>query len=203
MQNWFRLLFLSCCALLCACSDPQPVPVELPEDVSAVTEGFINALRRGDTDAARKFVASSSQQYLDDDFSGEDAFKPAKGLKPLIHISEPELFDTRYVNQARVVYGAKQNEGWQTIELQLYWLDDEAIEIDDWHFSNNGPPPPEIAAQQLFLRYMPWFMIVMAILAAVTLAVVVWIAKRKPQIIAPDSNSAKRGAASTSSRSEN
>jgi len=193
------MLLLSCCVMLGACSDPQPVPVEVPEDVSAVTEGFLDALRRGDMDAAGAFVSASSQQYLTDDFAGADAFKPAKAMKPLVYVSDTELFETRYYNKARVVYGVKQDEGWQTIVLQLYWLDGEAIEIDDWSFADNGPPPPEIGAQRVFLKYMPLFLIVMAISAAAALAVVVWIAKRKPQIIAPDSNPAKRETASTSS----
>lgn len=185
--------------MLVACGEPKLQSLDLPEDIDAVTQGFVSALDRGDTAAARRYIAPSSRQYFDTDFTGDSAFKISKGLQPVLHLPKDRIFEGGSTNNVAVVYAKKKDEKWQTLELQLFWLDGEKVEIDDWNFIESGPPPPQIAAEQAMMRSLPWFLAVLAFLSVFVLAFIVWLAKRKPQVIAPESVRSRENSATTRS----
>lgn len=179
------------------------MPVELPEEVRRVTDGFITALRRGDTQNARSYVADIVQPDFDKEFTGKDAFRPDPELRPVAYTSsESPANYGQYRNKARVLYAVEGEKGWQTLDLRLYWLDGEDVFIDDWYLSNDGPPPMEVAAQKAVFKVLPWMMMAFAMLGILALAIIIWLAKRRPEIIAPGNSPVKRGGASTHSREE-
>lgn len=202
MQYNLKMLLLMFCLCLAACGTPEPRPIALPEDISEITDKFIAALHRGDIDAARAHISEDAQKDFTNVFTGPDANRPSKQLRPHILDTQPfGLGQHGLMQDAVVTYGHEKNGRWELLILKLY-EQDEKYEIIDFSYKTNANTPPQILLQQKAAKFFPWALLGITLIAALVLALIIWLALRKPHILAPRSNRTERDSASTLSDRE-
>ena len=199
MHFVLKTILLCAVALLAACSEPKIPKPPIPDDVAKVSGGFVKALGKGDMKAARKFVAPDSLE----DFDLEFEEKPEKlgdilKLEPVVFQKTPKMLTGPFDNDVKVIYAAERKGKWTVMEVDLFWLEEEKIEIDSWNFQTDAEMPEQLKAQQFTLQFMQYGMPIGGVLAALFLAFFVWLIRRKPQIISPDTNPELRKSAITS-----
>ncbi|MEE9433645.1 MAG: hypothetical protein V3V15_05355 [Sphingorhabdus sp.] len=199
MSFWVKSLLLGFVFLVAACSAPGHKAVTLPDDIAKTTEGFVSALQRGDTASARKFVASASQEKFDLDFASDDvdSIRPSKQLKPLNIRRVPAAFSNPFENEVTVLYAAENKGEWTVFEVELYWLDEEKVEIDDWRFETKQEMPVILSQQTMVFNFMRYGMLAIAAIGAFFLLILIWFIRRKPNVVAPEITADERASAFT------
>jgi len=186
-------------AFLASCSEPKFAERKLPNDVDKVTSGFVTALGKGDIAAARKFVAPSSQEEFDLEFEEQqENLGELLKLKPMFLEKAPKILSGPFDNDVTVVYAAEKDGKWTFMEINLFWLEEENIEIASWNFQTETKMPAQLSAQRFTMRFVQYGMPVIGIFAAIFLAFFVWFIRRKPQIVSPPMKPDQRKSAVTS-----
>ncbi len=185
--------------MLSACSEREAKPLELPEDIEETVNGFVEALEAGNTGRVRKFIAPDSLERFDQEFAaGAGEIEIPKGFPPRSIRRAPKgMAGNPFENEVDVLYARQEGDGWTVLTLNLYWLDEEEVKIEDWSFETAAPKPPELERQAILENVMRYGMLAMAGIAAIALWLIIWLARRKPDLIAPERAKDARPAAIT------
>ena len=175
----------------------EVVPVTLPEDVAAITSPFLAAVKRGDQATIEKrmttsFVDDSRAQF--DDMAA--LLKKSPPLTPAIYIPKAGTFGPNQ-NEISVIYAAHKGTNWTSAEIRLYRPDGGPFEVEYWDVKSSTEPPALIAHANQMRSFMTWSMGALAIFALLGLSLLIWIVKRRPQILAPNAVPESRQVAAT------
>ena len=192
-----RIFLLFALFALSACNRQPVNPVELPDDVSALTTPFLAAVKRGDQAAAEKFL---SDGFIDDSrvqFAEMSALlKKSTALVPAIYQPKAELLGPDK-NEVNLTFAAKDGKQWISSEIRMYRPEGGKFEIEYWDV-NAAEKPPELLAHAAQMKtFTGWFMGGLAAMALLGLALLIWVVKRRTHIIAPDPVLETRRVAST------
>ena len=190
------LLFLF---LLAACSWSEPDLIELPRDIGPTSDAFVAALQKGDRVVAERHVAPTARDELSAHFSNKSNYLKAEPkLTPRFITYKPEHMMGPEDSEVTIIYAAKDGGKWTTAEVRLFRLNDEPYEVDFWKISNVTP-----VAKTYSPNLKPMFGVfaglagAIVVLGLLTIALVLWIVRRKPHVVAPEPVSERRVAAVT------
>ena len=199
LKTFWILTFL----LVAGCSEPTLPEVKLQDDVATVANGFVRSLGKNDFAAARKFVAPSSLEDFDTEFEERPKYlDKLLHLKPVFVQKKSRMLSGPFDNDVTVIYAAKGKKGWNVMELNLFWLEEEKPEVEAWTFQTNAEMPQQLRGQQFATKIMQFGMPVAGLVAALFLGFLVWLIRRKPQVFSPDTRTEERRPAVTSRRNE-
>lgn len=192
--------FIIIAALLSAgCNKNSLEPVRVPDEISAVTLPFLDALKRGDEMTAEKFISKSEIEYAREEFgNAKTTLETGPNLKPLLVRFKPTMFGQSDQNDVVILYAAKQDDLWTSVELRLFRLDDEPYEIEYFEIHNEQAMPAALAMGEQVKNWTAYGMAAMALFALLFLFALIWFVRRKAHIIAPDQVTERRAPASTS-----
>lgn len=185
--------------LLSGCNRNEIEKVDVPKDVAAVSEPFLAAIKKGDRAGAEKFVDRYAIDETRQQFAPAQADLEASGkLVPVSYRPKQGAFGINN-NEATVVYMNRTGKDWITATVRLGRVKGEQFKVEHWDvlYSSGTPPVMEQANQVRW--FMGYFMAGLAVLGLVALGLILWLLKRRPQIVAVD-NPAERRAAATTTR---
>ena len=185
--------------LLAACSWNEPAVVDIPKEIGVASGAFVAALQKGDQQAAAKHVAPTAQDELAAQFASDSkALKAAPKLTPRFITYKPASMMGPEDTEVTIIYAARTNSEWTTMEVRLFRLGDEPYEVGYWKISNDAP-----AAKNYTPDLRPLFGIfaviagVIVVIGIALIGTILWIVRRKPHIVAPPVESERRAAAIT------
>lgn len=170
-----------------SCAENEIDHVTLPADVAAVTSPFIAAVKRGDQAAIEKRMTAS---FVDDSRAQFDnmavLLKKSPPLTPAIYVPKPSTFGPNQ-NEVSVTYAAHDGTKWTSAEIRLYRTEGGPFEVEYWDVKSTTEPPALIAHAKEMRTFMSWIMGALAIIALLGLLLLIWVVKRRPHILAPNS----------------
>ncbi len=192
-----RIFLLFALFILSACNRQPVNPVELPDDVAALSTPFLAAVKRGDQAAAEKFL---SDGFIDDSrvqFAEMSALlKKSPALVPAIYQPKAELLGPDK-NEVNLTFAAKDGKQWISSEIRMYRPEGGKFEIEYWDVNAAEKPPELLAHAEQMRMYTSWFTAGLAVMALLGLALLIWVVKRRTHIIAPDAVIETRRVAAT------
>ncbi len=193
---WLRLpiLFLF---LLAGCSWTEPGVIDLPDEIGKRSSAFVSALQKGDRAAAERAVAPTAADELEAMFAEQHKqLKQKPKLTPRFITYKPREMMGPADSEVTVIYAAKDGDQWTTAEVRLFRLNDEPYEVDYWKISNDAPVAKAYAPdlKPLYGVFI-WLAAAIFVIGIVTIAVVLWIVKRKPHVVSPEPVIERRPAA--------
>lgn len=178
MSRIFLLFMVAIAAFgVTACGRQTEVQTPLPQEISAVTKPFFAAVRRGDRQAAEKFVAP---EFIDK--SGTQFATMSKILK-----DAPPLPSTIYQRGADgpfLIFAARDGKDWISSEMRLARINGNYA-IQYWDIKKSSKPPSILAHVQEMKRFVNYGMIALAICAALALAALIWFVRNRTHLVAP------------------
>jgi hypothetical protein len=189
----FAFIFIS----LSGCTGGEPAVVEVPDEISKVTEPFLKAMKAGDREQALKHVSSAAQDEFTNQFAADHKkLASAPNVTPRFVRMPPSFggFESDS-KEANIVYAVKKGEKWTTASIRLYRYRDEPYVIEYWRVNNKAPEPvirtstEEQAQEKVQKEMMPAMIgsgIILAILGIIGIALLVWLVKRKPHVVSPE-----------------
>lgn len=160
------------------CSQTTKVETALPADVAAVTQPFLDAVRRGDQRAAEKYVAPEFIDQSGTQFQSMSAIlKKAPILPP--SVSQPGT------DGPRVIFAAKDSKMWVSSELHLGRINGKYA-IRYWDVKRTPKPPAMLAHAQVMRGFVRNGFMFLAIFALAALAVLIWIVRNRTHLVAPE-----------------
>lgn len=185
--------------LLAACSWNEPAVVDVPKEIDVASGAFVAAVQKGDQQAAAKHVAPTAQDELAAQFAADSkALTAAPKLTPRFITYKPASMRGPEDSEVTIIYAARTNSEWATMEVRLFRLGDEPYEVDYWKISHDAP-----AAKNYTPDLRPLFDIfaaiagVIVVLGIALIGTILWIVRRKPHIVSPPVESERRAAAIT------
>ncbi len=190
MSRIFLIFMLVVSAFgLSGCSQQTKVETALPAEVSAVTQPFLEAVRRGDQRAAEKYVAPEFIDQSGTQFQSMSAIlKKAPALPATVSQPGPD--------GPRVIFAAKTSKTWVSSELQLSRINGKYA-ILYWDVQQTSKPPAMLAHAQVMRGFVRNGFMVLAIFSLVALAVLIWIVRNRTHLIAPEPELETRRVAAT------
>lgn len=175
--------------LLTGCERQSVMPTPLPKGIAAVTQPFLQAVRRGDQKAAEKYVAPG---FIDDSgvqFQEMSAIlKKSPPLVPAINL--------RQKNGAYITYAAHDGASWITSEIRVTQSNRKVV-IEYWDVTTAKQPPEMLKHAQDMRMYLLYASIAAALSALVGIALLIWLVRNRTHIISPDAVVETRAVAST------
>jgi hypothetical protein len=174
-------------AMLSGCNDAAPKEVVLPKEVVSVTAPFLAAVKRGDAAAAEKYVARYSTDETRDKFAGAHKILAAHpNLPPVVYRPKAKALMGLNDDDITLLYATKHKGRWISAEIRLFRLKGEEFQIEYWNVKNEATLPPMLEVDHNTRNFIIIMYAAMAFLALLVLGVVVWLVRRKPQLLAPD-----------------
>ena len=190
MVRIFLFLPLALCTLLLTGCESQPVtPTHLPDEITAVTQPFLQAVRRGDQQAAEKYIAPG---FIDD--SGVQFREMSAILK-----KSPPLVPAIYLKQKNgsyVTYAAQDGKSWITSEMRITRINRNVV-IEYWDVAAAKQPPEMLKHAQDMRMYMRYGLLGALLSALAGIALLIWLVRNRTHIISPDAVADTRPVAST------
>lgn len=175
--------------LLGGCERQSVTPTRVPHEITAVTQPFLQAVRRGDQRTAEKYVVPG---FIDDSnvqFKDMSAIlKKSPPLVPAIHLKQ---MDSSYVT-----YAAQDGPRWITAEIRVARVDGKSV-VEYWDVTAATQPPEMLRHAQDMRQYMRYAMIGAALSALAGLALLIWLVRNRTHIISPNAVVETRRVAST------
>lgn len=185
--------------LLAACSWNEPAVVDVPKEIDVASGAFVAAVQKGDQQAAAKHVAPTAQDELAAQFAADSkALKAAPKLTPRFITYKPASMMGPEDSEVTIIYAARANGEWATMEVRLFRLGEERYEVDYWKIGTDAP-----VAKSYTPDLRPLFGIfaaiagVIVVLGIALIGTILWIVRRKPHIVSPPVESERRAAAIT------
>lgn len=174
--------------LLAACEGREPSVTPVPADIGRVADAFLKEMQAGNLEAAKRHVAPTARDELQQRFYADHKLlKKAGRLTPRFYQPKPKGMMAPQDSEATIVYAVRDNGKWTTAEIRVFRIDDEPYEVDYWKISNEVPQPNGLGTEFSKIRDGIYAMFgIMAFFAAVGLALIVWIVKRRPKLVSPD-----------------
>ncbi len=185
--------------LLAACSWNEPAVVDVPKEIDVASGAFVAAVQKGDQQAAAKHVAPTAQDELVAQFASDSKrLKAAPKLTPRFITYKPASMMGPEDSEVTIIYAARANGEWATMEVRLFRLGDERYEVDYWKIGTDAP-----VAKSYTPDLRPLFGIfaaiagVIVVLGIALIGTILWIVRRNPHIVSPPVESERRAAAIT------
>jgi hypothetical protein len=195
--------------MLSGCADREPKTVVPPKDAAAVIEPFLKELSAGNKDKAGAFVSSAATDELAAQFAA-DHKKLATGGKLTPRFINQSGNDPRGLSEnagadgseVTVVYAAKTGDKWTTATVRVYKYRDDPYKVEYWRVANEAPKKPmssNIDAKKLEeTEALTNAMAVgFSILGILGIALLIWLVRRRPQLLVPEEIVETRRSAST------
>lgn len=190
MSRIFLIFMLVVAAFgMSGCTQETKIETALPADVSAVTQPFFDAVRRGDQRMAEKFVAPEFIDQSGEQFERMSALlKKAPALSPTV--SQPGT------DGPRVIYAVKDGKTWISSELQLGRINGKYA-ILYWDVKQTPKPPAMLAHAQVMRNFVRNGFIFLAGLSLMALAALIWVVRNRTHLVSPEPELETRRVAAT------
>ncbi len=190
MSRIFLIFMLVASAFgISGCTQETKVETALPAEVSAVTQPFLEAVRRGDQRAAEKYVAPEFIDQSGTQFQSMSAIlKKAPALPATV--SQPGT------DGPRVIFAAKDSKMWVSSDIQLGRINGKYT-ILYWNVQKTPKPPAMLAHAQVMRGFVRNGFMVLAIFSLAALAVLIWIVRNRTHLVAPEPELETRRVAAT------
>lgn len=205
-----KRFFLSFVLLLLAgCGAREPATITPPKEAAAVIEPFLKEMAAGQKEKAAAYLSPAAMDELEKQFAQDHkALAAVPKLTPRfvsqnggnIKVGGRDL--TADGHEVNLVYAAKKGEKWTTATVRAYRYRDEPYKVEYWRVTDKPPAPPmssninpeKLKKSEAYVRALYLGLAVCGILA---LALILWLVKRKPHLIAPDAPAEVRRSAAT------
>lgn len=164
-------------------------------------EAFLMAMQKANRISAIALVATNAQ----DEFTGSfgDDSKKLKSAPPLRFVfaaplKKHSIDPIGY--EANLVYAVSDGGEWTTATLRLYRFDTDTYRVEYWRIDDSEPnilAMSDDPALQNLPAMMRWMALGLAFGGLLLIGFIVWLARRRPHIVAPESIAEKRTAAVT------
>jgi hypothetical protein len=172
--------------------------VDLPADVKAVSDPFLNAIKKGDHASAEKYISKGAiddaQNYYDD---AQADLKDAPELKPVTIRYAQNMFGQPNTNDVRILYAAERKGIWTSMEMRLFRLKGERHEVEYWEVKSENKQPETLARGEQFKAWILYGLIACGVFGVLFLAFLFWFVRNKAHVLAPDPVVDSRPLAST------
>lgn len=163
---------------LSACNRSSNERPPTPKEVSAVIGPFFEAVRRGDQQAAEKYVAPS---FLDDSkvqFAEMSALlKKSPRLQPALQQRQGTGFYLTFAEQ--------DGNDWITSEVRLSPHGNTQM-IDYWDVNAAQKPPEIVAHAQTMKNVVNYALIAVAICGLLGLGALIWLVRNRTHLVVPE-----------------
>jgi hypothetical protein len=184
---FLRLLMMFGVLCIGGCKNDVPKPVDLPKEISVVTQPFLAALKRGDITQAEHYMGEDARDDAVDDYEPtQKALSKTTELRPIIIRYKPTIFGQPDRNDVTLIYVAKKGAVWTSLQMRLFRLEGERYEIEYWTVKQENKVPPALAQGELFKKWVMIAMLAMAVMALLFLMSLIWFVRRKRHIVAPE-----------------
>jgi hypothetical protein len=194
--------------LLAGCGEREPAVITPPKEAAAVIEPFLKELRAGNREKAKSFVSTAAYDELEAQFSADQKrLASAPVLTPRFTSETRRNFEAMGEtlepdgHEITMVYAAKQKDKWTSATVRMYRYRDEPYKVEYWRVTDKAPTPvlnSGVAEKmQETQNNMRWMFGGMAVFGLLGLALLIWLVKRKPHLIAPDAPAEVRRSAAT------
>lgn len=190
MSRIFLLLVMSIASFsLPACNRSTNARPPLPEEITAVVKPFYEAVRRGDQQAAEKYVAPG---FIDDsrvqfaEMSG--ILKDAPRLAPAIQQHQG--------SGAYLTFAAHDGKIRVTSEVRVVRYHSKLM-IEYRDVTTTDKAPEIVGHAQDMKRYTSYALMAVAFAALAGLALLIWVVRNRTHIIAPEAAIETRRVAAT------
>ena len=164
-------------------------------------EAFLSAMQKADRAGAIALVAANAQDEFAGRFGGDS--KRLKSAAPLRFIfaaplKNHSLDPIEY--EANLLYAVKNDGEWTTVALRLYRFGKDAYRVEYWRIDDSEPnilAMSDDPALQNLPAMMRWMALGLAFGGLLLIGFIIWLARRRPHIVAPESIAEKRTAAVT------
>ena len=195
--------------LLGGCGAHEPKVVAPPKEAAAVIEPFLKELAAGNKDKAAAFVSSAATDELAKQFA-DDHKKLAASGKLTSRFFTQSGGNQRIKNGERqgdgeevtMVYAAKSGDKWTTATVRVYKYRDDPFKVEYWRISNEMPKKPftsNVDAKQMQRSeaITNATIVGMSLLGLFGIALLIWMIRRKPHLLVPETGVETRRSAST------
>ena len=205
----FLAVLLSLTLLLGGCGAREPKVVTPPKDAAAVIEPFLKALAAGNKDKAAEFVSSAAtdelaKQFADDHkrLAAADKLTPRFVTLAGNDLRQLEGNGAADGSEVTVVYAIKSGDKWTTATVRVYRYRDDPYKIEYWRVANEAPKTPftsNVDAKQLKRSedITNATIVGMSLLGLFGIALLIWMVRRKPHLLVPETAGEARRSAST------
>jgi hypothetical protein len=172
--------------------------IDVPADVKAVSDPFLNAIKKGDHATAEKYISKGAiddaQDYYDD---AQADLSKAPELKPVTIRYAQNMFGQPNTNDVHILYAAERKGIWTSMEMRLFRLEDERYEVEYWEVKAENKQPETLARGEQFKTWVVYGLIAFGLLGVLFLAFLFWFIRNKAHVLAPDPVIDSRPLAST------
>lgn len=185
--------------LLAACGWNEPDSIELPSEIEAVSSPFVAALQKGEQRVVERYVAPTARDELSASFQHDfNILKDDPALTPRFISYKPKAMMGPEDSEVTIIYAVRDDGEWTTAEVRLFRLGDEPFEVDHWSIGNEAPVAkaygPDLRPMFGMFAALAGTIVILGVLA---IAILLWIVRRKPHVVAPEPAVERRVAAIT------
>lgn len=187
--------------LLAGC-EREPAVIIPPKDAAAVIEPFLKELRAGQRARTAALVSPSAQDELSSKFADDHkmlAAAPRLTPRFVSNLANQGIGVARG-EEITLVYAARRDGKWTSATVRAYRDRGEPYRIEYWRIVNEPPAlplPSGMSREDVQMQHQIMYAMfgIVGLFGLVGLALLLWIAKRKPQLISPDTIEETRASA--------
>ena len=195
--------------LLVGCGAREAKVITPPKDAAAVIEPFLKELAAGNKDKAAAFVSTAATDELAKQFAEDHKRLAATGkLTPRFFTQSggnPRIRNGERQGdgeEVTMVYAAKSGDKWTSATVRAYKYRDEPFKVEYWRVANELPKKPlssNVDAKQLQRSeaITNATIVGMSLLGLFSIFLLIWIVRRKPHLLVPETAGETRRSAST------
>lgn len=195
--------------LLVGCGAREAKVITPPKDAAAVIEPFLKELAAGNKDKAAAFVSTAATDELAKQFAEDHKQLAATGkLTPRFFTQSggnPRIRNGERQGdgeEVTMVYAAKSGDKWTSATVRAYKYRDEPFKVEYWRVANELPKKPlssNVDAKQLQRSeaITNATIVGMSLLGLFSIFLLIWIVRRKPHLLVPETAGETRRSAST------
>lgn len=185
---WVVMLLISTVGLSACNRVPNARPA-LPKEIIDVIQPFLAAVRRGDQEAAEKYVAPSFLKDSRVQFAEMSAIlKNAPRLDPMVQQSQG--------TGAYVTFAGKDGALWISSEVRVVRYGNKPM-IEYWDVNAATKPPELVAHVQSMKNIVNYGVIFVAMCALAGLLALIWVIRHRTHLVIPDPVNETRRVAAT------
>jgi hypothetical protein len=204
IANFLRSILPALLLMIAGCAEREPAVIKPPKDAAAIIEPFLKALAAGNKDKAAAYVSPAALDELAVQFAADHKkLAAAPMLTPRFVDTDISQADgSSEGTEVNLVYAAKANGTWTSATVRVYRYRDEPFQVEYWRVTNKAPTPPlnsnidpaKIADTE---KMLGWIFAGLALLGSFGLIALIWVIKRRPQLVSPDGPIETRQSAAT------
>lgn len=200
---------LAATLLLSSCGAREPKVITPPKDAAAVIEPFLKELAAGNKDKAAAFVSTAATDELAKQFAEDHKKLAATGKLTPRFVTKAGNNSRRLAenssadgSEVTLVYAAKSGDKWTSATVRVYKYRDDPYKVEYWRIANEAPAKPltsNVDAKELQRTeaITNATIIGMSLLGLLGIALLIWMIRRKPHLLVPETGSVTRRSAST------